>query len=344
MDSLDTALDGDLHGIVELSSLAPSVHNTQPWSFTWDGTAFSVYEDPSRALPVLDPTGRERLISCGAAILNARAAFAGLGYRCGTTVSPDPDEPELLARITVQGRKEPSEQELALAGAIARRTTDRDPFDDRPVPEAARTALMAAAEREGGWVRFLREDGENEAVEVQVLLSHADSSQRSDPAYLAELAAWRNERLAEGVPARALPSVPAELRGATWVPRDFDAATASHPVARTPADAPPPKEHPSVLVLGTSGDTRQDWLTAGQALGLLLLRATVDGLAAQPLTQVLEVPLLRSRMRHALGVVGHPQMLLRLGYGHTGPTSRRRPPEQTVTLVSPSGGQGVATA
>ena len=65
MDDLDSALDGDLRTVVELASLAPSVHNTQPWRFTWDGETLAVHEDPSRALPVLDPTGRERRISCG---------------------------------------------------------------------------------------------------------------------------------------------------------------------------------------------------------------------------------------------------------------------------------------
>ena len=60
---LDSALGGDLRAVVELASLAPSVHNTQPWRFTWDGRALSLYDDAARALPVLDPTGRERLLS-----------------------------------------------------------------------------------------------------------------------------------------------------------------------------------------------------------------------------------------------------------------------------------------
>ena len=53
------------------------------------------------------------------------------------------------------------------------------------------------------------------------------------------------------------------------------------------------------------------------------------------MTQVLEVPVLRARMRHVLGVVGHPQMLLRVGHGRSAPVSRRRPVEQVVTIVEP---------
>lgn len=329
MSELDTALGGDLRTVVELASLAPSVHNTQPWRFTWDGSTLTVHEDPSRALPVLDPQGRERRISCGAAVLMARLGFALLGYAVDVVLHSGS---ERLADLTVTGRRSPTEEESALAEAIPRRTTDRDPFDDRPLPDELVRALMAAAEQEGAWLHFLGEESAEDTVELQVLLSHADDSQRADPAYLAELAAWRRDREAEGVPSRALPSVPAELRGTTWALRDFDAATAAPAVE---VHEPPAAEHPAVAVLTTTGDSPDDWLAAGQALGRVLLRATVDHVAAQPLTQVLEVPVLRARMRHVLGGVGHPQMLLRLGYGSAGPTTRRRPPEQTVTVVPP---------
>ena len=330
MDDLDTALGGDLRTVVELASLAPSVHNTQPWRFTWDGTTLTVLEDPGRALPVLDPSGRERRISCGAAVLMARLAFAELGYAVDVRLH---DDPERVADLRVTGRTKASPEESALAQAIPRRTTDRDPFDDRPLPEELKAALMQAAEQEGARLGFLGEESGEDTVEMQVLLSHADDSQRRDPAYLAELAAWRRDREAEGVPARALPSVPAELRGSTWALRDFDAATGH---GHDEVHEPPVPEHPAVAVLTTAGDARVDWQVAGQALARVLLRAAVDFVAAQPLTQVLEVPVLRARMRHVLGDVGHPQMLLRLGYGHAGPTSRRRPPEQTLTIVRPA--------
>lgn len=333
MDTLDSALGGQLRAVVELASLAPSVHNTQPWRFTWDGTALSLYEDRSRALPVLDPMGRERVLSCGAALLHARLALADAGRATRTELLPEGDGSELLARLVVDGTATPSPEERALVAAMPRRATDRDPFEERPVPPAAREAMRAAAEAEGGWLRFVGEDGADDAVELQVLLSHADSSQRRDAAYLEELARWRREQEAEGVPSQALPSVPAERRGSSWVPRDFDAAGPEG--ARAPQDAPPVPEHPSVLVLGTRGDDREDWLTAGSVLARVLLQATVDGLAGQPLTQVLEVPVLRARMRHALGLVGHPQMLLRVGYGTAVPTVARRPAEQVVTVVEP---------
>ena len=59
----------------------------------------------------------------------------------------------------------------------------------------------------------------------------------------------------------------------------------------------------------------------------LLLAATTEGLAASPLTQALDWPVTRTRMRARLSLVGYPQMLLRMGYPSTrgGAPSGRRP-------------------
>jgi hypothetical protein len=85
-------------------------------------------------------------------------------------------------------------------------------------------------------------------------------------------------------------------------------------------------ERPTVLLLGTTDDDRRAWLDAGRALGRLLLRATASGLVASPLTQALDWPATRGQLRSRLSLVGHPQMLLRLGWpASTGTPTGRRP-------------------
>jgi nitroreductase len=320
----------DVRAVVALAALAPSVHNSQPWRFRWDGTSLEVREDTSRALPVIDPDGRERVLSCGAAVLQAELALAELGWAVTTTLLPDDGDAELLARLTVTGRRQASAHEHALAAAIPRRTTDRDPYDSRPVPPAVLDGLRRAAEQEGAWLRAVdRGDAE---VDLDVLLSRADAAQRADPAYLAELAAWRTEDGRTGVPTAGLSPVPAGRRGSSLALRDFDAGAAERPADPGP-DGPPPVEHPAVVVLGTSGDSRADWLAAGRATARVLLAATGEGVAAQPLTAVVEVPSTRERLRTALGGLGRPQMVLRLGYGTRGPVSARLPVEQVLEVA-----------
>ena len=75
------------------ATLAPSVHNTQPWQFVLDGPQLDLYADPSRQLGVVDPYGRELLMSCGCALLNARAALAADGLGIHVARFPDPTDP-----------------------------------------------------------------------------------------------------------------------------------------------------------------------------------------------------------------------------------------------------------
>ena len=68
----------------------------------------------------------------------------------------------------------------------------------------------------------------------------------------------------------------------------------------------------------------------------MLLHATAVGLAASPLTQALDWPATRTRMRSRLSLVGHPQMLLRMGYPpeQTGAVSGRRPVAEVLSFGS----------
>jgi hypothetical protein len=62
---------------IRSATTAPSLHNSQPWLFRIGAGVIDVYADRRRQLEVLDPTGRELLISVGAAVLTL-AVFTGL--------------------------------------------------------------------------------------------------------------------------------------------------------------------------------------------------------------------------------------------------------------------------
>jgi hypothetical protein len=164
--------DQQVREVVALASLAPSVHNTQPWRFSWDGDSLDVYDDPARAVPVIDPTGRERVLSCGAAVENARLAIRGLGRQCDVDLLPDPAEPTLLARLTPGAAEEPTPSEHALLEAVPRRYTDRGRFLPTPVDAEVLDRLRVAAEGVGAWLRPVQST--DERVALSVLLSHAD--------------------------------------------------------------------------------------------------------------------------------------------------------------------------
>ncbi|MEO8888453.1 MAG: nitroreductase, partial [Jatrophihabitantaceae bacterium] len=63
--SVSTSLEAGLHRAVARATLAPSIHNTQPWRFVVRPDRLDVYRDRQRGVSVVDPNGRQLVISCG---------------------------------------------------------------------------------------------------------------------------------------------------------------------------------------------------------------------------------------------------------------------------------------
>jgi hypothetical protein len=65
--------------------LAPSIHNSQPWAFRiQNNNTIELYGDRKRALPVVDPIGRELTISCGTALGYLQITISYFGYKYKT--------------------------------------------------------------------------------------------------------------------------------------------------------------------------------------------------------------------------------------------------------------------
>ena len=316
--------------VVAAAVRAPSIHNTQPWRFRAAPDRLDVLTDPARALKVLDPSGRQRVISCGVAVEFAAVALRAAGAEPVVEVLPDPADADHLARLSVGAGRTPSDEDAALAEAVGRRHTERAAFLPQAVPAGLVDTLQADAREFGVWVKHISES--DEEVATVFLVSRAEELEQGQPEYLAELEQWlRTDPAAvDGIPVGAVPSEDPATRPSNWLIRDF--VVASRPEQRSPfrsadPDAPPPPvERPAVLLLGTENDDVAAWVQSGRALGRLLLRATAAGLAASPLTQALDLPVTRTQMRSRLSLVGHPQMLLRMGYpASTGTPTGRRP-------------------
>lgn len=326
---MTTSTHPDLAAVVDLARQAPSVHNTQPWSFTAEGDVLTLRGDQTRRLRVLDPDSRQQTVSCGAALYLARLGLRVQGFDSVVEI-PRPGDGDPLARLrAVQGSAVTAE-EVALEHAARSRHMQRAPFEPRAVDPDVVEAMREAAQREGAWVHVLTTS--TEQVPLAVLLSHADDFETADEAYRDELAAWtgRADDAQDGLTAEAT-DLGAPVRGSDLRLRDFAGGEAQPGTTGVPEDGPPPVEHPLVAIIGTAGDGPSDWLVAGQALCALLLRAEVDGVQASPLGQVLDQPWSRRRLAGELGLVGHPQMVLRLGYARPGPATPRRPVQDLLT-------------
>lgn len=328
-------LDAAQRAIVHAATAAPSVHNSQPWAFTRDSDGLDLFADDARRLRVLDPQGRLVHLSCGAALVHAQVAARALGFQVDTVLLPDLSDPGHLARIDLTAGASASAADTALDNAIALRHTHRDAFEQRQLPLELLEQLRVAAEEQGTALVVVSGD---DLIELEVLLAWADAVEEADPAYRAETAASvRSSPSADGIPAAALPDDPE--RGSSLRLRDF-----THTPRETGSE-PPVAEKPAVVLIVTDEDSPLSWLRAGQALGSVLLRAAQGGVMGQPLAQATDFPAARVRLRKALGLVGMPQMALRLGYATATAATPRRSVEDVLTspMVSGTTGDAVTT-
>lgn len=194
-----------LEQVLEVAVRAPSLHNTQPWRFQLRGDVLEVRADRSRQLPLQDPLGRELVLSCGGAAVHAQLAVRGLGLACDLDWTPQPDDPDHVASLSVSSPDPVTPDELRLLEATALRHTDRTAFAPTPVPAALVVALSDAAQVDGA--HLAAEQEADRVLAIDVLVARADRIQRAEPGQRAELSAWvrPGPHPSEGVPGGALP-------------------------------------------------------------------------------------------------------------------------------------------
>ncbi|WP_033262738.1 Acg family FMN-binding oxidoreductase [Amycolatopsis vancoresmycina] len=289
---------------VAMAVRAPSVHNSQPWSWRLGDSSLHLYADPGRRLPETDPDGRDLILSCGAALHHARVGFAALGWAAEVHRLPNPGEPDHLAAVTLHPH-DPSQDEIAMAAAIPRRRTDRRRHSSWAVPRGHVEAMSRAAAAEGTVLRA----AENSArYYLATAIEEAADRHAGDPAYRTELAAWSGRHFSpDGVPARNTPA-PDDTPGALRT-RPF-----ADPLLAQPAGATAEDGETVLLVLSTASDDRMSRLRAGEATSAVLLTANAFGLSSCPLTEPLELPDVRDTVTERVTGGSFPQMVLRTGW------------------------------
>ena len=288
---------------IRLACRAPSLHNSQPWRWIVGEETVDLFVDHERVIRSADRSGREALISCGAALDHFRIAMAAAGWKVNVTAFPNQNDRDHLASFEFSPAEHVTAAERDRAAAISRRRTDRLPFC-----------------APGDWERFepaLRNTVDHDRVALDVLADSArpalavasrltESVRRNDQYYHDEMRWWTGTLGGyQGVPPSSL--VSENERERVGVNRTFPAV--QHADRRRDIRADGAK----ILALSTPEYTRADALNCGEALSTVLIECTVAGLATCTLSHVTELPKSRAVIQELTGSPAVPQLLVRVG-------------------------------
>jgi len=329
-------LDRDaVEAAVDVAVRAPSIHNTQPWRWVFDGEALTLLADRTRQLQVADPSGHSLLISCGAALTLTELALRAAGWRVSTMLLPDAGDQEVLARFRAVGRDEPGEALQAQVDAALRRRSDRRPFSPQPVSADEIDRLRDATHADGVYADFpTRPD---QQLDLAVAVSWADREER-DQAYLDEMKRWLRDpdvhATSDGIPLDAIPHVSSDHPRHTDVPvRDFEVGISGRQLIERDVD-----ERPLIGVVFTDSDLPIDQLQSGGGMMRLMIEAELLGLTSCPLSQAVDLTAFRTRLQGLMDWTDYPQMMLRIGHpsqtSEPGPLTPRRATSAVLEVVT----------
>jgi hypothetical protein len=314
---------------VSYAILAPSGHNTQPWLFKLNEDSLDVIADRTRALPVIDPEDTELIISVGAALENLLVAMKYFGYEPIIKYYPDEGDNDLLARIMIGKKYEPSENDTKLFKAIPNRRTNRTQFAEQGIDGLILQKFEACVYDERVNLMIIKDEAKRE--DALKLIERGDRKQCEDKSFCRELAQWvhpNRKNSKDGIPGYAFGmndlisyAGPFFIGNLEW--GDIQAARDRNMV----------KGSPVLAVLECKENNPIDWLFTGMSLSRLLLIAADEGISASYLNQPIEVPELNMQLRELLGLKGYPQLIIRMGYGkQVKPTPRRGVDEVILSL------------
>ena len=325
-DSPVPGLDKQQAAMLHYASLAPSGHNTQPWTVSRsEKTGFTIGFDPKRTLPAVDPDNRELLLSIGTFIENLCLTAGNAGFDPEVTIlSQVPTDPT-VARIRLHPASPQNyplkrlEMRRTVKSGMQSRDIKKSDVDKLSQPFDGRLFYFPTGTRHADCIA----EGAIEAFRTQTWRADAQ----------AELSRWirfGNEECArhlDGITTAGMETGPL----ASWYINTFMSAEdvlsktfREKGIDKTAAQA---REGGGWFIITSTGETVADIVDTGRRFQRMSLLAREHKLAIHPMTQQLEEKKFREQIAraHETGMI--PQFILRVGYlnRYPDPVSPRRP-------------------
>lgn len=321
--------------ILTYASLAPSGHNSQPWSVrVVSEREWIIGSDNQRWLTVVDPDNREVLLSIGAFIENLAQAASAYGFHAEIEVlARTPMDGDVARVVLVPGKA----ADIPLARISTRRTV-KSKLQPRELTSADVADFTRAA---GGHLHYFPAGSRHSNLMAQEAVENFRIQFENSRA-MAEAVQWTRfsdkdvKKYRDGLTPDGM-----EITGLAgfYVRHFLDPADAAgrrfreKGIQKVSAQA---KEGGGWLVITSDGATVPDLIRSGRRFQRMALLAREKMVGIHPMTQTLEEASGRSNIRRHHPSAMIPQFMLRVGYlaQYPDPVSLRRPVDWF--LVKPS--------
>jgi hypothetical protein len=328
-------LEKDSMEILSLASLAPSGHNTQPWTVkVVEPNHWMIGSDKRRWLPAVDPENREMLLGIGAFIENMVLAAGTFGYSVDLKIIAMNRTDSDIADIRL---KKDKTQEFPLEKLKKRRTV-RSHFldqeikgddlkyitrhDTRPCPGQVTSPHSFYFPNNSPQGKYLQE-GTIEANRTQAFRDPAQEE-------LANWIRWSNKEAKQY--RNGLTPESMEIKGiAGFFVRSFydRQSVLKNSFREQSVDivAKQVKTCGGWLVVTSHDSSIPALIEHGRVFQNMLLKIRDKMIAIHPMTQMLEEKPWGNQVAKELGLTGEVQWILRLGYleSYPDPVSLRMP-------------------
>jgi hypothetical protein len=338
---LDFYLSNELKEVLYYASLAPNGHNTQMWKVgvSENGEILKIFIDSSRLLPVVDPNGRESLISVGAFIENMKQALFAYGFKYELSIIEEIDikNNPFVAEINIKDRGNGTIN-YDILNNMQKRHTDKSKYlADKPLDGVSIDTLTNFSD--GNILIF--QNGSSDFNFIKEITLLANEIQALSPEAREELANWL--RFSDEEAIKTSDGLPAEQLGLSGIVKKLYYATTNREKAKTEKFgktsfnlAKSQLNNCMAFLIVTGGDTPKGYIEAGMKMESLWLKAVELNISVHPMSQALEEKETNGQIKNKYIGKNNIQMIMRAGYVKKYGTNNgiRRPLKEFVFLLN----------
>jgi len=336
-----TNIDGlsvDEANILYLASLAPSGHNTQPWVITIiEPKRWRIGSERTRWLPAVDPDNREMILSIGTFLENLSLAARIQGYEAVIDVIGENNFSSEIAEVRF------IKKQMAVTVSdkvIQERRTVRKGFLNSQISSEDQRMLIGNNKQAVFYYPLNSQEGSY--ISQANLLANKKQATRIDAQM--ELGDWiRWSDLEASQHQNGLTPESMEMNGLVrWYAKHFlsKADVLSKRFREETIKLVEEQVHNCAgwLIVKSDGSTVEELINAGRVFESTWFRAHEKRIAFHPMTQVLEESPWQKELAQEIGLAGHVQFVVRIGYikEYLKPVSLRMPISK-ILVKNPDG-------